>query len=115
MPRLSLRRSVAAGIGPISLTAVTSRWQAGDMGGSSAAPMAEAPGPVASEGPEAARWVEVFPWIDDVCHAGGRAGQAGAAVPEEHGVTLAIIGGFGLPELLAGEKLPGAWQRSRTG
>jgi hypothetical protein len=43
------------------------QWQAGDMDGFPAVPAGEAPPPAASVGPEAARWVDVFPWIDDLC------------------------------------------------
>ena len=57
------------------------QWQAGHMSGSPAAPVAEAPAPAASEGPEAARWIDVFPWIDDVCQGtvtGPRAAERAA-------------------------------------
>jgi hypothetical protein len=37
------------------------------MDGSPAAPVAEVPAPAASAGPEAPRWIDAFPWIDDIC------------------------------------------------
>lgn len=43
------------------------QWQAGDVNGSASASMDEARAPVASTRPEAARWIDVFPWIEDVC------------------------------------------------
>ena len=37
------------------------------MSGSPAALVAVAPAPAVPAGPEAARWIDLFPWIDDIC------------------------------------------------